>query len=127
MVKIYIMIGLTLEMVLLVYSVLVLAMFSISRWKFQISFWSSLAISVLFGFIILSILYPMSSLYQVRKKKGLVGLYLFIIIITFIIIVAYVIDKASWDRICCTNGKSTAQNDFYPASEYKPLKTLVSL
>lgn len=107
---------LSLEIALVAYAAVVVSIFSIARWKYQITTWSSAALAAVFGLIILSAIFPISSLYQMRKKHGLVGLYLIIIAITIIIVLVYIADKASHDRVRDCGKKSTAYYDFAPVS-----------
>jgi hypothetical protein len=89
----------TLEFSLLVAATIFIFIFAISRWYFGITSWSSLALAFTIGAVVLSAVFPMSSVYQVRRKQLLVGLYLLFYFFAFVVILTYVIERASHDQI----------------------------
>jgi amino acid permease len=103
------MLSVAIEIALATYGFIFITVFSLSRWKYNTTFWSSLAISILFSTIVLLIIYPISRIYDVRKKKAFVGLYLLILAVGIIILVAYIFDKATKDQY-----KNDVKYDFYP-------------
>ena len=115
---------LSLEIALVAYAAVVISIFAVARWRYQITTWSSAALSLVLGLIILSVVFPVSSLGQMRKKRGLVFLYLIIVAITIIVVLIYIADKASNDRVC-KNKKSTAVLDFAPVSNSEFVKQYI--
>ncbi len=93
------MIALHLEFALLITAIIFLFIFALSRWYFGITNWSSLAVALAVAIVLLAVIFPMSSVYQVRRKKLLLGIYLIFYLFAFIVLITYIIDKASHDRI----------------------------
>ena len=109
---------------LLIYLCVIITIFIISRWKFRTNAWSSLAVSLVIGLVVLSIIFPMSSLYHVRKQKALVFIYILIVAITIIVVIVYIIDKASKDRDF--SNYSLIEKDLGPMSQAPELRYMLA-
>jgi len=93
------MFAVSLELSLLVTAIIFLFIFALARWYFCITIWSSLAMALAISIVVLGATFPMSSVYQERRKQMLVCLYLLFYFFAFVILFTYIIERASHDRI----------------------------
>ena len=84
---------------LLIYFVVVVLVFFLAT-KYKISKWSSLALSLLIGIIVLSLVFPISSIERVQVTGPYIYIYTIIQIFTVFILLWYILYSIFHDRNC---------------------------
>lgn len=82
---------------LVAYIILTIIIYLIVRYLLQVTAWSSFILAILIGIIFLSVICPISSVERVMNESGIISLYILIYIITFLLILFYVISKTITD------------------------------
>lgn len=86
-----------LELALLVYLILVIIIYFLSRSFLRITIWSSIVLSLVIGAIFLAVLCPISSIDKVMDHSNLLTLYGIIIIFTILVALFYILERAIRD------------------------------
>lgn len=92
---------------LLIYFFTVTIIFLLAKHN-HITVWSSFILAILVGIIILSVIYPISTLDRLLSNNPLIHLYTIIQLLTFLILLFYILDCALSDHIPNSN-KNFAQ------------------
>ncbi len=82
---------------LIVYLIIIVLIYYLARAFLHITIWSSLVLSLVIGLIFLSAICPISSVERVMDKSTLVTIYTFIYVITSLLALFYIIERALRD------------------------------
>ena len=86
-----------LELALLVYLILVIVVYFLSRSFLRITIWSSIVLSLLIGVIFLSALCPTSSFDKVMDQSVAMSIYMVIVTFTILLSIFYILERALRD------------------------------
>lgn len=85
------------ELALLVYLIIVVIVYFLSRTFLRITIWSSIVLSLVIGAIFLAALCPISSVDKVLEHSNLLTLYAIIHMFTVLIALFYILERALRD------------------------------
>ena len=95
--------------ILFVYLILICVIFAI-LWRNAFHFWEAFVISIVIGLFFIFVVYPPQELDMEKENISCSALYIFIIVMTFLIILIYAMVAAysrriSQDKACVVQGK----------------------
>lgn len=100
---------------LILYVVIVAAIYFLLRTFLRVTIWSSLVLSLVIGLIFLSALCPISSVDRVMEKSTLLTVYTIIYIVTTLLALFYIIERAFRDIDPRAKHQSMTNMFGYPA------------
>ena len=96
-IDLYFILIMDLELALLVYLILVIIVYFLSRNFLRITIWSSIVLSLVIGVIFLSALCPISSVEKVMEQSVALSLYIVIVVFTILLAIFYILERALRD------------------------------